>query len=307
MSKGLDELRRRIDSLDDRIHDLLMERAAVVAEIGAEKARSGAPTVQPAREFRVLRRLLGRHRGALPAAVLVRIWREMVGAAGALQTDLRVAVCVTGEKTQSLWDMARDYFGSAIPAQRVANPLTAIAQVREGECAFAVLPWPEDGDENPWWSYLDGDEAGGGQPLRIVVRLPFGDRAGQTPDPAHLGLIVARAAFEETGEDRSFLLIDADHSLSRARIVSVAKEAGFSPLSVHSRRSGGPNAPARHLLEVEGFARPEQIEAFGKKLEDSAAHCLCIGGYPVPPMFEQQGGSQNQGARENASRAGVQS
>lgn len=298
MSKALDDLRHRIDSLDDRIHDLLIERAAVVAEIGAEKKRAGAPTIQPAREFRVVRRLLGRHRGALPAAALVRIWRELVGSAGMLQADLRAVICIANEKSQSLWDMARDYFGSTIPAQRVSNPLTAIAQVREGECSFAVLPWLEDGDENPWWSYLDGDDAGG-LPLRIVVRLPFGDRAGQTPDPAHLGLIVARAAFEETGEDRSFLLIDADHSLSRARIVSVAKDSGFSPLSVHSRRSGGPNAPARHLLEIDGFARPEQIEIFEKKLEDGAARCLCIGGYPVPPLFEQQQGGQ--GAAQKAS------
>ncbi len=285
MSEILDELRGRIDSLDEHIHDLLMERAAVVAKIGAEKKRAGLPSVQPAREFRVIRRLLHRHRGALPPTVLVRVWRELIGAAGSLQADLRAVACITNEKSQVLWDMARDYFGSTVPVQRVANPLTAISQVREGECAFAIMPWPEDGDENPWWSYLDGDDSGRA-PLRIVMRLPFMDRAGQTPDPVHLGLVVARVAFEETGEDRSFLLMDADHSLSRARIVSVAKEAGFTPLSVHSRRSGGPNAPARHLLEVDGYAAPEQVGAFEKKLEDSAVRLLCVGGYPVPPVFE---------------------
>lgn len=292
MSKALDELRRKIDSLDDRIHDLLMERADLIAQVSAEKKRSGAPILQPAREVRMIRRLLGRHRGPLAPAAIARIWRELVGAVSLLQTDVHVAICVS-EKNPALWDMARDYFGSVIPMQRTANPLTAIAQVREDESALAVLPWPEDGDENPWWAWLD--EAGtpspeSALPLRIVVRLPHGESAeARTRDPAQTGLVVARAPFDATGDDRSFILIDADHSLSRARIVSVAKECGVSPASVHSRRGGASSARAQHLLEVEGYADAETVAALGKKLEDCAARCLCVGGYPLPLSFGKTG------------------
>lgn len=304
MSQSLEDLRTKIDALDDRVHDLLMERADLISRISVEKKRAGAPIIQPAREARMIRRLLGRHRGPLAPAAIARIWRELVGAVSLLQIDVRVAVCA--EKNPALWDMARDYFGSVIPAQRVGNPLTAIAQVREEECAFAVLPWPEDGDDNPWWSYLEGADASAPSrvsPLRIVVRLPNGDRAGQTPDPAQLGLVVARAPFEATGEDRSFILIGANHSLSRARIVSVARESGLIPLSVHSCRGSGANAPGRHLLEVEGYVMPETVTALEKQFADSDAQCVCVGGYPVPPAFQAHGISSESASRDPTQRA----
>lgn len=306
MSKALEELRLTIDSLDDRIHDLLMERAELISRISAEKKRAGAPIIQPAREARMIRRLLDRHKGPLAPAAIARIWRELVGAVSLLQIDVRVSVC-TIDKNPGLWDMARDYFGSVIPLQKTANPLTAIAQLRENECAFAVLPWPEDGEDNPWWGYLDGREStnGGDFPLRIVVRLPLGDRAGHTPDPNQLGLVVAKVPFEPTGDDRSFVLVDADHSLSRARLVSVAAESGLAPLRMASRRSAGPNAPSRHLLEVGGYASAEALEALHKRLEDCAARCLCIGGYPVPPLFERAGQGASQTPREDGQRASV--
>ena len=58
-------LRARLDELDDKIHDLLMERALVVESV----ARSGkAAAFRPGREAAILRRLLARHTGKLPAA-----------------------------------------------------------------------------------------------------------------------------------------------------------------------------------------------------------------------------------------------
>ena len=62
---ALDDIRKKIDELDNRIHDTLMERAELVLKIGEEKRKNKIQIVQPAREARMLRRLLARHRGAL--------------------------------------------------------------------------------------------------------------------------------------------------------------------------------------------------------------------------------------------------
>ena len=64
----LDELRREIDRIDAAMHDLLMQRTAVVEEVGRAKARenpAGAGTrpqfFRPGREALVLRNLIERH------------------------------------------------------------------------------------------------------------------------------------------------------------------------------------------------------------------------------------------------------
>jgi chorismate mutase len=62
----LDDLRRRIDEIDDRVQDLLIERTQLVEAVGETKRRAGMPALRPAREAVVLRRLVGRHRGRFP-------------------------------------------------------------------------------------------------------------------------------------------------------------------------------------------------------------------------------------------------
>src|SRR3978361_2219874 len=75
---GLPALRAELDRIDNTIHDLLMRRAEVVEHV----ARSGKPAaLRPGREASILRRLVGRHQGALPAVSVTRIWRELLAGA----------------------------------------------------------------------------------------------------------------------------------------------------------------------------------------------------------------------------------
>ena len=73
----LAELRRRLDEIDDRMHDLLIERAEIVSMVAQSKRDGQLPAFQPGREAEIIRRLVGRHRGDFPVATLVRMWREI--------------------------------------------------------------------------------------------------------------------------------------------------------------------------------------------------------------------------------------
>src|SRR5262245_56213674 len=95
--KSLDSLRREIDSIDEAMHDLLMRRALLGNRIRQAKGSGGeAPIYRPGREAAILRRLIARHSGPLPAAVVVRVWREIIAALTALQGPLSVAVFAPG-------------------------------------------------------------------------------------------------------------------------------------------------------------------------------------------------------------------
>ncbi len=300
MSKKLEAIRGRIDALDDQIHDLLMRRATLIADVTAEKLKYNKPIVHPAREAAMLRRLLSRHQGVLPQAAVIGIWRELVGAVSMLQRGIKAFVS-TDEQTLYCWDMAKDYCGSVVPMQRVASPGAALSAVRESTDAIAVVPWPGDQDQNRlWWELLiDQDvlrnpEAYAHQeshftPVIIIAALPFGSQQAfnQLENKA---LVVGRMEYNPSGEDNSFVAMEVQGPLSRARAVDLLKKEGFEALSITSvsRNYGGQDV-TRHLIEVSGYidASDERLDRVGEWLqaEETPGFCVLLGGYPVPPVL----------------------
>src|SRR5882724_7576457 len=106
----LEELRRRIDEIDDKLQDLLTERGQVISMVAASKKDSNLAAFQPGREAEIIRRLVRRHNGAFPVATLVRMWREMLAATVGLQSPFAIAVFAPTE-AQGFWDLARDHYG----------------------------------------------------------------------------------------------------------------------------------------------------------------------------------------------------
>lgn len=294
MSQSLEDIRREIDALDHQVHDLLMRRAELIVKVIEAKRKNNMHTVQPEREAMMIRRLLGRHSGVLPREAIARIWRELVGAVSLVQTNLKATVTVPDNSKGLLyWDMAKDYFSSVLPMQKSESPLSALAAVREGEATFAVVPWPEVEEDKPWWSFLMGEE--GEAPMRIMARLPFGDRSKTNISPDHQALVVGKIKFEPSGDDRSFLALDLDHSVSRTRIVDRSKQMGLTPRSLYSMRAKG-NGNTLHLLEVEGYVAQNdpKLSELLEKLEYPEGRCICLGGYPTPPVYEDKVGKNAQ-------------
>jgi len=292
MSNSVDEVRRQIDTLDNRIHDLLMERADLVLKIGEEKRKNKIQVVQPEREAMMLRRLMARHKGPLPKEAVVRIWRELVGAVSLLQTGLKVIVTVPDDNNSALtyWDMAKDYFSSVLPMQKAGNPLAALAAVLEGDATFAVMPWPADGEANPWWSYLVNE--GGDKPLRITGRLPLGNRTKAPVSTDQLALIVARLKVDSSGEDRSFIALDLEQGISRARVIEKAKALDMEALSLNSSVMRGGGLRTLHLLEVNRYVGEgdEILAKLIKSLESESGRAVALGSYPVFPVYDDKVG-----------------
>ena len=273
----LDELRRKIDEIDDELHDLLMQRTEIVAAIGALKKNDRVPALRPGREATILRRLIARHKGPLPRALIVRIWRELLSGTIALQVDFAVAVYAP-DTAPGYWDIARDHYGSHTPMTAYSSAVQVLRAVTEGEASVGVLPIPQDGDAEPWWPHLMANDPA---TPRVIARLPFAGRGNARSEDAE-ALVIGRGDLEATGVDRSLLVIDTSREMSRGRLLSALKSGGLEPgfLAAVER---GPDI-ASNLLELEGIvlADDQRLRSALRPLGEAVDGVSFLGGYARP-------------------------
>jgi chorismate mutase len=267
-------LRRRLDEIDDKLQDLLIDRAQIVSLVAASKKDGNRPAYQPAREAEIIRRLVGRHRGAFPLATLVRMWREMLAATVRLQSPFSVAVFAPADRP-GLWDLARDHYGSNTPMSAYDTAGDVIRAVAGGNGSVGVLPLPEAGEPDPWWPHLlstDGDAP------RVVARLPFGARGNARTDTDALAIGCGRQ--EEGGFDRTLLGAECSAAVSRAQISELFSTAGMVCTFVACRGRGKPV----YLIEMEGFVpiSDRRLDAFRSELGVALERLLPLGGYAAP-------------------------
>ena len=75
---GLDELRERLDVIDEQIMSLLSERAKVVMQVADFKRHHNMPIYIPEREASIIERLRTINPGPLPGDAIERIYRTVV-------------------------------------------------------------------------------------------------------------------------------------------------------------------------------------------------------------------------------------
>lgn len=247
----LPSLREELDRLDDRILDLLAERARIVERVAA--AKRGAGPLRPGREAAILRRLLGQAHAPLPSSAIVRIWREIFAASVAQQQTLQVAVCDPAMDGR-FQAAAREHLGGLTPMRVFRSPAQAIGEVLEGRASAAVLPLPGegagDGSTGPgWWPGLLQQNTKGR--IHVVARLPFWSLRPEGASSVQ-ALVVAHTPADPSGHDVSLLAVEMESQISLGSLSNAMGAAGFRPLSILVNRPYGVPV-AQVLLEVEGY------------------------------------------------------
>jgi chorismate mutase/prephenate dehydratase len=139
---SIDDSRRRIDSLDDQIVDLLDARAKVAREITREKRTLDIPAHDPEREQaildRVCQRLADKEEANFPTKGIRSVYREIVSACLSIEQEITVAYLgppgtFTHMAALSSFGMATRYVeASTIPA--------VFDAVARGAATYGVVP-----------------------------------------------------------------------------------------------------------------------------------------------------------------------
>lgn len=285
----LEDLRRQIDEIDAGVHDLLVRRTEISREIGLTKKEP--VSLRPGREAQVLRRLLARHRGSMPKAVLVRIWREIFADSLARQGPFSVTVLAAAGQP-SLYGLARDHYGVLTPIAEQGSSDRVISEVAEGKASVGVLPPFDAESETPWWRHLARD---GARVPRVVARLPFASPASPHAEGVD-ALAVSLSALEETGKDRSLLIVETEEQVSRSAFRDQLSKLGLAVRETQLWAQEG--TLWQHFAEVEGYIDPKGD--WLTRLSDISAGRLArgwvIGAYAMPLSAEELAPNANAGS-----------
>ena len=136
----LAEVRRRIDSVDEKIHVLINDRARLAQQVGISKTRDGRTVdfYKPEREAQVLRMALERNKGPLRDEEVLRLFREIMSACLAQQEPLKVAFLgPEGTFTQAA---VLTHFGHSVRALPLVSIDEVFHEVEAANADFGIVP-----------------------------------------------------------------------------------------------------------------------------------------------------------------------
>ena len=135
---SLDELRKKIDDIDEKLVELINERARVAVEVGKLKQADATPIYMPHREKAVLDKIAQINQGPLPDKTLSAIWREIMSGSFFLERPLRIGYL--GPKGSFSHNAAILKFGQSVDYEAVTDIRGIFEEVSKGHCDFGIVP-----------------------------------------------------------------------------------------------------------------------------------------------------------------------
>jgi chorismate mutase/prephenate dehydratase len=268
-ARALAKLRDRIDKVDAKMHALLIQRGTVIDALIRTKGtgRPGA-AFRPGREADMMRRLVGRHEGALPLATVEHIWREIITTFTHMQAPFDVVFDASVEPDR-MRDVARFVFGFSVALKPVANATAVVAAVAEANDLGLIARVAR----GAWWRDLVGPAA-----PKIMAMLPF---ISANQRPADLpSFVISPPLADPTPFDVAVLALTIDEamkSLDDGAILAVAGSdvlfampGAVDPASVNARLEKA-GVKVLSLSPVGGFARGITADGRPTALYEKAA------------------------------------
>ncbi len=134
----LDDLRLKIDSIDDTLLKLYNERMELVHQVGELKNTTGAPIYRPEREQAILNRLKKQNKGKLTSSAIDALFLEMFAVARNL--ELPEAVAFLGPEASFTHQAAESKFGAMSAYLPISSIEGVFRAVEKGTAKFGVIP-----------------------------------------------------------------------------------------------------------------------------------------------------------------------
>lgn len=255
----IEVVRAQMDALDDQILDLARQRTAFADQIAAAKGPNSGLPLRPAREVRLLRRLIAQAGAGVDPELIMEVWRALIAASIRRQGGIEVAVASAGDIVRP-FDLARRHFGGATRLSKAMDVRDALVKAIEGKRTVAVLPWPTGGGVGMWWPILAESRF---HALNLIAALPF--RGEGEPEAAVVAAGVALEA-SEAGDKTFGLAFDPHYRAARA----------LEAAELHGREAARVRETV--LIEIDGFI-PRDDGRIGHAMRAGLEGFRVIGAY----------------------------
>ena len=135
---NVDKVRDQIDSIDEKILQLLNDRAEASKKIGRIKLKEGQGIYAPHREKEVLDHLKAINKALLTPAAIEAIYREIMSSSLSLEKEIRIAYL--GPEFTFTHQAAQKKFGASVNYLACTNISDVFAEVDRGRSDYGVVP-----------------------------------------------------------------------------------------------------------------------------------------------------------------------
>lgn len=135
---SLEELRKKIDAIDEKLVELINQRAQVVVEVGKLKQAQESQIYVPHREKAVLDKIKELNKGPLPDKTMLAIWRELMSGSFFLERPLRIGYL--GPQGSFSHNAAILKFGQSVDYEAITDIRAIFEEVSKGHCDFGIVP-----------------------------------------------------------------------------------------------------------------------------------------------------------------------
>ncbi len=135
---GLNELRDKLDSIDNQVLELINERMEVVHQVGVLKAQSGGAIYRPERERAIVDRLDGLNAGKLNREAIEALFLEIFAISRNLELPENIAYL--GPEGSFTHQAAESRFGAMSAYLPIGSITGVFREVSSGKARFGVIP-----------------------------------------------------------------------------------------------------------------------------------------------------------------------
>ncbi len=134
----IEELRKKIDAIDEQLVEMINQRAQIVVEVGKLKLADESQVYVPHREKAVLEKIKQFNKGPLPDKTMQAIWRELMSGSFLLERSLRIGYL--GPRGSFSHNAAILKFGQSVDYEALTDIRAIFEEVSKGRCDFGIVP-----------------------------------------------------------------------------------------------------------------------------------------------------------------------
>ena len=276
---SLDELRRKIDTVDDSILELLKKRTDLVKQIGVLKNSQQTNIYRPSREALLLRRLLAQNSGDFSAASLIRVWKEIIGTSTQMQGGLSIAYCPIDDVLNAN-RLVREGFGSSVSLVNLQSPEEVIHSVIKGDVSIGLVPFPRQEDLMPWWPLLHSSK--NEELAQVVASVPFVISDGDPNIRDIEAFVISQNQAEPSYDDRSLIVFEFNAPVQESSISEALTMRGLDHRSIIYCRDSVGDRNYLYLADILGDIYLDEIQLENARIDLSALSLRRLGLYASP-------------------------